>query len=110
MNHYIVYRTKNALTRAEFIKESDDGSLELKFATPASAPLTRASQYGGVEMKSWTFYSAETGQELCAGWQGTDEQAWEMALRKANETGAAVEYGDSDGLAGCAEPDNEMAR
>ena len=40
---------------------------------------------------NWAFFSGE-GNELTRGWRGTAEQARKLAQRKADETGAAVEF------------------
>lgn len=42
-------------------------------------------------MTSWAFFTGD-GNELTRGWQGTEEQARKLAQRKANETGATVEF------------------
>lgn len=47
---------------------------------------------------NWAFFTADAGNELCRGWQGTEEQAHALAQRKANDIGEAVEYIDESDL------------
>lgn len=55
-------------------------------------------------MTTWGFYS-ESGQELCAGWQGTYRQAAELAQSLANRMDVPVEYVEQDGWGYWADPE-----
>jgi hypothetical protein len=43
-------------------------------------------------MENWAFFSAENGNELARGWQGTEGQARKLARSKAALIGGAVEF------------------